>query len=108
MKFSIDNKTHTGFLPITTVSDNSVGIGTYSPNSTVSNTFNLGNSQGSGELHINGKFSKQTIDMMVPLILKAIGLRPGDNLVVRSMDGFEREIPLEHLNNEAIEEIHDE
>lgn len=93
MKFSIDNKTHTGFLPITTVSDNSVGIG---------------NSQGSGELHINGKFSKQTIDMMVPLILKAIGLRPGDNLVVRSMDGFEREIPLEHLNNEAIEEIHDE
>lgn len=43
---------------------------------------------------------------MLPRLLRAMGLGPGDRLVVRSADGAERELPLTCLDEECAGEIH--
>lgn len=42
---------------------------------------------------------------LLPRILEALGLGPGDRLVVRSCDGREREVPLDCLDEDAVGKI---
>lgn len=46
-------------------------------------------------------------EKLLPALLRALGLGPGDRLVVRSPDGTERELPLDCLDREAVREVMD-
>lgn len=58
-------------------------------------------SSGGGSLSLD-------YDQVVLEVLRRLGLRPGDRLVVRSADGGEREVPLTPLDLVAAREVVDE
>lgn len=45
------------------------------------------------------------VSELLPRLLKALGLSPGDRLVVRTSNGEERELPLECLDESAAAEV---